>query len=281
MNQRSHSHPGRTLRSVVAGTVALALGLAAVPSVAWAGPSVQEQVDALNSEAVEKFQAKEYDEAVELFEQAYALQPEPNFLFNIGRIREEQGNLESAVEYYERFVKEPGVPLEAREKGLERLRVLRAILEETAVKEPEPEPEPVSEPEPEPEPEPVSEPEPEPEPEPRKRTPPMRIAGYVLLGTGGAALGAAGALGGLALSRSNALADQHTYEERSDTVDKGRGLALGADVLFGVGGAMAVTGLVLVIVSVKRKPAEGVAGRARLSPWASRRGAGIAATLRF
>ena len=68
MNQRSHSHPGRTLRSVVAGTVALALGLAAVPSVAWAGPSVQEQVDALNSEAVEKFQAKEYDEAVELFD---------------------------------------------------------------------------------------------------------------------------------------------------------------------------------------------------------------------
>ena len=129
MNQRSHSHPGRTLRSVVAGTVALALGLAAVPSVAWAGPSVQEQVDALNSEAVEKFQAKEYDEAVELFEQAYALQPEPNYLFNIGRIREEQGNLESAVEYYERFVKEPGVPLEAREKGLERLRVAHAAFE--------------------------------------------------------------------------------------------------------------------------------------------------------
>lgn len=281
MNQRSHSHSGRLARSVVAGIVSLSVAITAIPS-AVAAPSVQERVDAINEEAVAKFQAKEYDEAVRLFEEAYDLQPEPNYLFNIGRIREEQGNLESAVEYYERFVKEPGVPLESREKGLERLRVLRAILEETAEPEPEevveePEPEEVAE---EPEPEEVVE-DTEPEPGPKQRPAPMKIAGYVLLGAGGAGLATAGVLAGLALSRSNTLEGQHTFEERTSTADQGRGMALGADILFGVGGALAATGLVLVIVSAKRKPTEAVAGRPRLTPWASRRGGGMAATLRF
>ncbi|MEX1368088.1 MAG: tetratricopeptide repeat protein [Nannocystaceae bacterium] len=271
----------------MASTVALAMSVGALPSVALAAePGVQEQVDTINARAVEKFQAKEYDEAVRLFEEAYDLQPEPNYLFNIGRIREEQGNLGSAVEYYERFVKEPRVPLEAREKGLERLRVLRAILEETAVDEPEPVEQNVEEPvEPnveEPVEEIVEEPESEPdEPEPERGPSRLRIAGYVLLGTGAAGLGTAGVLAGLALSRANALEDQHTFEERNETIGGGQDLALGADIMFGVGGALAVTGLVLVIVSVKRKPTEAVARRARLSPWASRRGGGVAATLRF
>jgi tetratricopeptide (TPR) repeat protein len=236
----------------------------------------KEQVDALNAQAVEKFQAKQYDEAAALFEQAYDLQPEPNYLFNIGRIYEESGNLAKSVEYYERFVKEPGVPLEARERGLERLRVLRAIVEETA---PEPEPEPEVEPEPEPEPEPEKKPEPKPEPEPEKKPSKLRIAGYALLGTGGAVLIGGGVLGGLALGRANALEGQHTFEERDDTATRGRGMALGADIMFGVGGALAAAGLVMVLVSLKRKPSE--TARAAISPWAGPRGTGMTATVRF
>lgn len=285
MTHQTLSITDRARRSVVASTVALAMSVGALPSVAVAAePGLQEQVDAINARAVEKFQAKEYDEAVRLFEEAYDLQPEANYLFNIGRIREEQGNLDSAVEYYERFVKEPRVPLEAREKGLERLRVLRAILEETAVDEPEPVEEIVDEPVDEPAEELVDEPEPEPErdePEPKRGPSKLGIAGYVLLGTGAAGLGTAGLLAGLALSRANTLEDQHTFEERNETIGGGQDLALGADIMFGVGGALAVTGLVLVIVSVKRKPTEAVARRARLAPWASRRGGGVAATLRF
>lgn len=253
----------------------LGLGLGPLP-VRAAEPSVKEQVDALNARAIEKFQGKEYEEAVALFEEAYALQPEPNYLFNIGRIYEESGNLEKSVEFYERFVKQPGVPLDARERGLERLRVLRAILEETA---PKPEPED----EPKPEPEVTTKPEPEPEPEvtpPAEPKPPkLRVAGYVVLGTGAAALATAGVLGGLALGRSNTLADQHTLELRNDTAENGRVMALTADILFGVGGAAAAAGLVMVLVTLKKKPE--AAARVGLSPWATRRSTGLAATLRF
>lgn len=278
--QRPARRLGRAPRALVAGGVALGLALGMVPASARAEPndpfgeSAKAQVDALNAKAVEKFQAKEYEEAVALFEQAYALRPEPNYLFNIGRIYEESGNLVKSVEFYERFVKEPGVPLDARERGLERLRVLRAIIQETA---PAPETETEPAPEPEPEPAPVVPPPPD-EPKPPK----LRIAGYALLGTGGAALAAGGVLAGLALQRANALEGQHTYEERRDTADQGRAMALTADILFGVGGAVAAAGLVMVIVSLpKKQPAEATAARPRLSPWATRRGAGLAATVRF
>jgi tetratricopeptide (TPR) repeat protein len=274
---------GRTPRAFVAGMVATSLALGMVPASVHAAPSdpfheldesTKKKVDAINAEAVEKFQAKEYDEAVALFEQAYELQPEPNYLFNIGRIYEESGNLAKSVEFYERFVKEPGVPLDARERGLERLRVLRAIIEETA---PEPEPEPEPEVEPEPEPEPVVAPPPE-DPKPSK----LRVAGYVLLGTGAATLAVGGVLAGLALQRANTLEGQHTYEERNDTADQGRGMALSADILFGVGGAVAAAGLVMVLVSLPRKKAaDAAAMRPSLAPWATRRSAGLAATLRF
>jgi hypothetical protein len=270
-----------TLRSRIAsGLVALGLALGPVPARAL-GPSVKSQVDELNARAIEKFQAKEYEQAVALFEEAYALQPEPNYLFNIGRIYEESGNLERSVEFYERFVKEPGVPLDARERGLERLRVLRAILEETAPK-PEPEPEPEVEPEPEPEPEPEAKPEPEPEPEPEPaptKPPALRIAGYAVLGTGGVLLATAGVLAGLASARANELVDQHTLERRNDTIESGRAMALSADVLFGVGGAATVAGLVMVLVTVRRKPE--ASARASVSPWVTRHGSGLAATLRF
>lgn len=262
----------------------LAVGMA--PARAAASPSVQEQVAELNEQAVEKFQAKEYDEAVALFEQAYELQPEPNYLFNIGRIYEESGNLHKAVEFYERFVKEPGVPLDARERGLERLRVLRAIIQETD-RQPEPEPEE----EPEAEPEPKTEPEPTPTTEPERAKPPkLRIAGYALLGTGGAIAAAGGVMAGLAFQRSQQLEGLHTFETRTDIADEGRTMALSADVLLGVGGAVAVAGLVMVLVSLKRKPTEQPPGadagpdaarRPVLAPWAARRGGGMAATLRF
>jgi tetratricopeptide (TPR) repeat protein len=264
----------RVLRPLLAAAVALGLSLAPLP-VRAAGPSVKEQVDALNARAIEKFQAKEYDAAVALFEEAYALQPEPNYLFNIGRIYEESGNLEQSVEFYERFVKQPGVPLDARERGLERLRVLRAILEETAPRQPKPD-----ESEPEPEPEPLAQPEPEPPAQPEDQKPPkLRIAGYAVLGTGGALLVTGGVMAGLALGRANALEDQHTLEERRDTADRGRSMALTADILFGVGGAAAVAGLVMVLVTREKKPT--AAARAGITPWATRRGTGVAATLRF
>jgi hypothetical protein len=86
-------------------------------------------------------------------------------------------------------------------------------------------------------------------------------------------------LGGLALGRAKTLEGQHTYEQRNETVDGGRTMALTADILFGVGGAAAVAGLVMVVVSLKRQPT--ASARAGLSPWVTRGGTGLAATVRF
>src|SRR5690606_1047944 len=84
--------------------------------------------DGLSASAVEAFEAKDYDTAIELFEKAYDADPNPNYLFNIGRVFEEKGDLQSAIDRYERFVKSPGVDLESRKFANERLRVLREIV---------------------------------------------------------------------------------------------------------------------------------------------------------
>ncbi|MFY0531027.1 tetratricopeptide repeat protein [Nannocystis pusilla] len=85
----------------------------------------------LSAQAIERFNARDYDAAVRLFEEAYAIDKVPNYLFNIGRVYEEKGDIRSAVDYYQRFVKEPGVEIEARDLALQRLRVLKGILQET------------------------------------------------------------------------------------------------------------------------------------------------------
>ncbi len=273
----------------------VAVSVAAMPGMVRAAPTDGE-VDAINAQAIDKFKAKEYDEAAALFERAYDLSPEPNYLFNIGRIFEEKGDLERSVEFYERFVKEPAVPLEARERGLERLRVLRAIIEETAPPEEQPveeqpvEEQPVEE-------QPVEEQVEEQPVEESGNVDPLhgdddakagpsklRIAGYALLGTGAAVLAGGGVVAGLAFQRSNNLEDQHTFEERETTVTQGQNMALTADILFAAGGAVAAAGLVMIIVSLKKKPqlsGPAAASRTRVSPWASRRGGGLAATVRF
>ena len=269
---------------VTSVTTAIGLGVAGLsPSVALATPyavaAPQEEVDAIVAQAVEKFQAKEYEEAAALFEQAYEMSPEPNYLFNIGRVYEQAGNLEKAVEFYARFVKEPEVELGAREVALERLRVLRGVIEETTEKPPDEDPPPDDG---------LGDPTEDTtqdgtptddttDDEPKKPNG-MRIAGFVLLGVGAAAVGVGGGLGGVALGHENDLNTLNTLETRDDAVTKGRRTALIADVLFGVGGAMLVTGVVLVAVSYAGK---NKSRRAAVAPTLTRRGAGIAAEVRF
>ncbi len=234
-----------------------------------------EEVEAIVAQAVEKFQAKEYEEAGALFEQAYEVSPEPNYLFNIGRVYEQAGNLEKAVEFYGRFVKLPEVDLGAREVALDRLRVLRGVLEETKPKEDPVEP-PADDPtDPPVEPDPPAD---DPDDDGPKKPDGMRIAGFVLLGVGVGAVGTGGAFGGLALQRESDLNTLNTLETRDDAVDKGKRNALIADVMFGVGGAMVVTGVVLVALSYSKKRR---GQRASVAPTMSRYGAGLAAKVRF
>ena len=91
----------------------------------------------------------------------------------------------------------------------------------------------------------------------------------------GAALGAAGLvvgaiLGGLALGQEKSVRDACTNGvcpiEKQDGADAAKAKALGADICFGIGGAVAITGLVLLIVSVTGSSSDGsgaIASRGR------------------
>jgi hypothetical protein len=233
----------------------------------------KEEASKLSDQAIEKFQAKDYDGAAALFEQAYAIDPEPNYLFNIGRVYEEAGNLEKAVEFYAKFVKQPGVDLDSREVALDRLKVLRSILEETTEKPPEDEPEEPDEPV-------IEAPPPEPavdEDAERKRKN-MRIAGFALLGVGAAALIGGGVTGGLAQGDHNKAGEVANPADGVPLLESSQTKSLVANVMFGVGGAIALTGVILVAVGfTKPKPTSRVA----LMPSFGPRGGALELRLRF
>lgn len=77
------------------------------------------------------YDARDYDTAVREFEAAYSVDGDPSFLFNIGRVHEQAGNLAEAIDFYKRFVLEPGVELEHRSLAKERIVALQEILDTT------------------------------------------------------------------------------------------------------------------------------------------------------
>ena len=101
-------------------------------------------------------------------------------------------------------------------------------------------------------------PPPPPAPEPSEVVPdpaatdapsPLPLAGYALLGVGGAGLVTGAILGGLALKEKAAAdggcPDKTCTPEGFDHVERGRGLGIGATIGLTLGGALAATGVVL------------------------------------
>jgi tetratricopeptide (TPR) repeat protein len=225
----------------------------------------------LSDQAIERFKAKDYDTAANLFEQAHALDPNPNYLFNIGRVYEEKGDINRAVEFYQRFVKEPGVQIESRDLAVQRLRVLKAILQETDQK-PDTKPDDGKPVEQAPD-------EPQAKPEVTDADPHrgMRLAGYGLLGVGGLSMILGGVFGGLALAKKNDLDGTALAMERRDLTTSGKTFALVSDVTLFSGIGIAATGLVLVLVARSRTKA----ARSAFAPSFGRGHAGVVWSLRF
>ena len=115
---------------------ALALAL----SIALAGPTADEiaEAEAHRDEAIAAFNAGDFEVAIEAFEAAYGLDPEPSYLFNIGRVYEEAGQAEEALSYYERFAAAPNLSSEERARADDRIRALQETVGET---QPDPPPE--------------------------------------------------------------------------------------------------------------------------------------------
>lgn len=263
------------LHPLSAVLVAAAVSVASIP-IAHAGPeeaAAAEDPDQLSAAAVEAFHAKDYEKAIELFEAAYAADPQPNYKFNIGRVYEEKGDLEKAVQYYQEFVKSPGVDLSARESASARLKVLREALK--ATQEEEAAEARAEEQEDDPKVEPMVSPPMDDGATDRKRK--LRIAGYSLMGVGGAGLIIGAVFGGLALSKSRDADDAALVDDKIALRQDAKTRANVADAMFITGGVLAGVGLILVLTTLGK----GKRARSALAPSFGNRSAGLSWTGRF
>lgn len=120
----------------VVGLVSFGLVAFGVPSAHAAAPAEAAETASsdrttalkMRQEAEEMFFQEDFQAAIERFEQAHALDPDPTDLFNIGRIYEQQGKLTPALEHYEAFAELPGLSLEERAAAAERIKVLRVLV---------------------------------------------------------------------------------------------------------------------------------------------------------
>lgn len=206
-----------------------------------APPVEEDDFKRYTSEAAQAYEAGEYERAAELFEKAYGIRPVSNILYNIARIHEESGNIDMAIEYYDKFVVAPKVENNARKDALERLKTLREVKadqerkeQEAVVAQEETEPPPVVEPEP-----PVVEPQP--------RT--ARTLGWVFLSVGAGSLAASGVIGLLAQGQFSKFQSATSLEERRGASNTGRTQSIVADSLLVTGIVTAVVGGVVLIAS--------------------------------
>lgn len=202
--------------------------------------------------AEEAFRRGDYEETYEQFKQAYAVEPDPAFLFAQGRALQEAGRFQDAIEAFERYLGTGPAPEQAR-KAYDRIQQCRAALPTT----PQPQPEPPPQPEPAPEPVPA-EPEEPVRPAPWHRDP----LGGALLGTGLALFAGGGVLVGVGAQRrmtAEAQRDEGGFRQqlRSSNVLQGVGIGVA------VGGGLLITGAVLRYMKVRRVSAQpgGVAFR--------------------
>lgn len=107
---------------VVAG---LSLG-PTLPATVYA-QSATEQVETLSRQAATAYGEGDFDKAIDLFKEAYAVQPVPNLLFNIAKVYEKQENWSQAVAYYKEFIKAPDADSQARQVALDRIDALEEI----------------------------------------------------------------------------------------------------------------------------------------------------------
>lgn len=191
----------------------------------------QDEFRALTASANEKFQAEDFDGAIRDFKAAYAIKPVSNILYNVARLHEKNGQLEDALEFYQRFARAPNVDKGPRQDAVERIKTIRDVLD--LDREEEPSAEPASAP--------VAAEESAAEPD--------RTLAYVFWGIGGAAILGGAVFGILTMSANGDFDDAQTLEERRDAADTGETFGLVADSLFVGGAVMGIVGTVLYLTA--------------------------------
>lgn len=247
---------------------ALSSALLLIFSLVVCAPRSAAQVSASDQEAAKAhylagssyYDAANYADAVKEFNEAYRLSKRPDLLYNIALGYERLSDFDNAISTLRRYlVEKVNAPdrnmIESRIRNLEKLRESRTPFN------PGPLPEPQNDAKPTPNATPNPTPQPEPTTQPKaKRS--LGTLGYAGIGTG--SLGAVLLLssigtGVVAKQKSDDLLAACPTKMNCDpalkpTQQQGRRLALATDVLIGVGTVAVVTGVVLIVVDLVRKP---------------------------
>ncbi len=193
------------------------------------------------------FAAQEYERAVDALREAYAIEPDPAFVFAEGSALQALGRLADAIEAYERFLA-LAPPKPQAQKAYERIQACRAELERERPVDRVPPP--ADAPPPEVTTTTTDE-VPSTSPPPDDSDPVVRpwhrdIAGGVLLGAGLTFAATGGALVGVGATRHSSAAD--------DAMTEGslRNELRGTVAMQGVGISLAVTGGALLVGAIVR-----------------------------
>jgi len=233
-----------------AKTTAVALMLAA-PVQAQPADDTVARVEALAGEARTLYAAGEFGQAVARYLEAYKLQPAAAVLYNVAVIYDKKlQEVDLAIEYYRRYSAAPDADPDAVQRATARLQALKAEKEARRQADLSALPTETVNP-------------------PAAATTPPPMAGqtqtvWVLVGPCLAAVTGGGVMGYLAGDAADERAASTDRDERHDLRDKATTRALVADVLYGVGAAAVVTGLVLIVLD--DGPAEPAATALRIGP---------------
>jgi tetratricopeptide repeat protein len=219
----------------------------------------EQRVVDLNEQGSRLYAAGDYRRAVELFLQAYAVDQDPNLLFNIASCYEGLGDTEAALEKYHAFLEAPNADVEGRpraEAAIERLRKEAA----TASEPPAPAPPPAA---------PLARPS-DPEPEDPGWVPWVGLGGGAALGVLGTSLYLMGAADHAQVTDADGYDDQGsvvamTRAEAQDLVRSGNTKKRIGVITASAGGAL-VTGYVVwwLLHRPDTSDASDSAGRSRI-----------------
>ncbi len=218
----------RSRSRLVAVVIALLVGapLVGTPAPAWSEDVPPEsQAETLAAEGRRLFSEGNFAGAINAYLKAHQISQAAEILYNVAFIYDKKLNeAELAMTYYRRYIGSPDADPDVVQRATARLNELK----QAPPKKP-----------------------PEPQPVPRDGRP-QQIAGWTVLGIGGAALVAGVALVVVAKKDADTFHDTGASTgDRQTARDRGKTLAIAGDVLWSVGAAAVVTGLVVALTAPK------------------------------
>ncbi|HEY5952671.1 MAG TPA: tetratricopeptide repeat protein [Kofleriaceae bacterium] len=211
-------------------------------------PANRKRAAELSAQSAQHYKRGEFEVSAALLRQAYALYAEPNLLYNLARALEGMGDKAGAVDAYEKYL---AIAKQIEDRGAIQRRVSTLKAELAAQTRPieraEP---PLASPSQPPVVEPAAQPPPV-EPSPRI-TPPSKLPWIPIVG-GIAVIGGGVGFGLQARNLEQMSIDEPNALDAKDQHDTARKNAMIANVLFAVGGAALVGGIVWEVLVLREQ----------------------------